>query len=262
VRVEIEIQGLIQRHGVERIGFLTFTFPDDVKTIKEASRRFNSMFSNRLTGRYREWLSVVQRHKDERIHFHLVVVLDEDIRTGFNFNAVASRDYSSACSYLRREWKFLRETMPDYDFGRHELLPIKNSDGFGFYVARYVGRTFHTRKDEKGARLVRFSKSFHRCVHGAFSKLDLIGKRARDRLPVIVKEFGFKSQDHLERHLGGAWRYYLARLLYCHDRVFTLVLNAVAHDLEYFDGVRIALDERFAEWDKNGRLSMSLAGAA
>jgi len=258
LRVEIEIQAMIMRHGVDRVGFLTFTFADDVQTIKEASRRFNSMFSNRLSGRYPEWLAVVQRHKDDRIHFHLVVALTGDIRTGFDFAAVARRDYSSASPYLRAEWKFLRESMPEYQFGRHELLPIKNTDGFGVYVARYVGRTFHTRKEEKGARLVRFSKSFQRAVLGPFSKLDIIGKRARNRLPEVVKEFGFKSQSALENELGPAWRFHLSRLLYCRDEVFRCILYAVGHDLEYFNGVRTALDERFSEWDRHGRLYMAL----
>jgi hypothetical protein len=51
VRVVLEIQGLCMRWGVNRIGFLTFTFADEVKTIEEAQRRFNSINSNALAGR-------------------------------------------------------------------------------------------------------------------------------------------------------------------------------------------------------------------
>jgi hypothetical protein len=246
---------MVARWGAERIGFLTFTFADDVQTIAEAQRRFNSVNSNGLAGRYPEWVSVVQRHKDNRIHFHLVVVMAEDIRTGFDFDAVKRRDYSSASAYLKAEWAFLRELMPEkegvvierrhYRFGRHELLPIKNPQGFGTYVARYVGRTLHTRGDEKGARLVRFSKGFRRCVCGPFSKVDLIEKRARDRQPAIIAALGYQSQDALESDLGPSWRYHLARLRYCDDWTFSNVLTAIERSLEFYGGRSFVIAEEF-----------------
>jgi hypothetical protein len=249
LQVELEIQGLCVRHGVGKIGFLTFTFPDEVKTIKEASRRFNSMNSNALAGRYKEWLSVVQRHKDERIHFHLVVVMNQDIRTGFDFEAVKRRDYSSASAYLKAEWAFLRETLPEYSFGRHELLPVRMAQGFGRYVARYVARAGNTRQDEKGARLVRFSKNFQRCVCGPFSKFDFIEERARERIPTIVDFLGYRNVTHLEADLGPRWRYHLARLMYCRDQeIYTVVWYAKAN-LEIFSGRLLALKEAFDQWD-------------
>jgi len=245
LRVELEICGMVARWGAERIGFLTFTFADDVQTIAEAQRRFNSLNSHALAGRYPEWVAVVQRHQDNRIHFHLVVVMAEDIRTGFDFDAVHRRDYSSASAYLKAEWSFLRSTLPEYQFGRHELLPIKNPQGFGTYVARYVGRTLHTRGDEKGARLVRFSKGFRRCVCGPFSKVDLIEKRARDRQPAIVAALGYQSQDALESDLGPSWRYHLARLRYCDQWTFSNVLTAIERSLEFYGGRSFVIAEEF-----------------
>lgn len=249
LRVELEIQGMCSRWGVERIGFLTFTFADDVQTIGEAQRRFNSMNSNALSGRYAEWVCVVQRHKDGRIHFHLVVVMAEDIRTGFDFEAVRRRDYSSASAYLRAEWAFLRAALPEYSFGRHELLPVKNTGGFGMYVARYVGRTFHTRQDEKGTRLVRFSRNFRRVVCGPFSKVDIIEKRARERVPRIVRHLGWRSHAHMEEELGDHWRYHLARLLYCHEMTFLTVLLEAEESLAFYGGRMFCVREAFARHD-------------
>ena len=249
LQVELEIQGLCVRYGVERIGFLTFTFSDDVKTIQEASRRFNSMNSHKLAGRYREWLSVVQRHKDNRIHFHLVVVMDHDIRTGFDFEAVKRRDYSSASAYLKAEWSFLRQTLPEYSFGRHELLPVRIAAGFGRYVARYVARAGNTRQDEKGARLVRFSKTFQRCVCGPFSKVDFIEERSRNRIPQIRSSLGYPSQTRLEADLGPRWRYHLARLMYCDQATFDAVTWRMEDALEIYGGRLLAIEESFAAWD-------------
>lgn len=249
LRVELEIQGLIVRHGVNCIGFLTFTFSDDVKTIKEASRRFNSLFSNVLSKRYREWIGVVQRHKDGRIHFHLVVVMSQDIRTGFDFDQVKRRDYSSASAYLKAEWAFLRALMPEYSFGRHELLPIRITQGFGRYVARYVGRAGNTRQDEKGARLVRFSRSFQRTICGPFSKCDVIETRARERLPEIIESLGFRDRAQLEIEVGPRWKYHLARIMYCAEGAFQQVLCYARHDLKLYGGRMFALAEAFERWD-------------
>jgi len=249
LRVELEIQGMCVRWGVNRIGFLTFTFADDVRTIEEAQRRFHSLNSGQLAGRYPEWVCVVQRHKDGRIHFHLVVVVGEDIRTGFDFEAVRRRDYTSASAYLRREWAFLRGVMPEYSFGRHELLPIKVASGFGRYVARYVGRTEATRASDKGARLVRFSKGFRRCVCGPFSKCDVIETRARDRLPLIVRTLGYRSLGHLQEDLGPRWRYHLARLMYCQSAAFYWVLNEARASLAVFDGALVAVNDAFRDYD-------------
>ena len=249
LRVELEIQGMCVRHGVGFIGFLTFTFADDVRTIAEAQKRFHSLFSGAMAGRYREWVCVVQRHKDNRIHFHLVIAMREDIRRGFNFAQVKARDYSSASAYLKAEWAFLRSVMPEYSFGRHELLPVRIADGFGRYVARYVGRTENTRQDEKGARLVRFSKGFTRCVCGPFSKCDVIETRARERLPFIREWLGFRDRDHMEIEIGPRWKYHLARLMYCSTPTFFHVMTQVRASLRLYGGPMFVVADEFARWD-------------
>jgi hypothetical protein len=175
--------------------------------------------------------------------------MQRDIRTGFDFEAVKARDYSSASLYLRAEWAHLRETLPEYSFGRHELLPVKNPDGFGLYVARYVGRTFHTRRDDKGARLVRFSQGFHRVVCGPFSKVDLIRKRAVKRLPVVAEILGYRDVFTMTEDIGKAWRYKLARILHCKDNLFLTMMCGVKHDLQYAGGGLFALQEQFKKLD-------------
>ena len=153
-RLEIEIWAMAVRYSFNNLAFFTGTFPDNVKTIKEAQRRFNSMNTNAMRGRFLAWGSVVQRHKDGRIHLHLVVVCKEDVRTGFDFQAVRRRDYSSASHYLRAEWKFWRENAPKYGFGRMELLPVRTTiTQFAAYVSRYLTRQKGTRRKERGARL-------------------------------------------------------------------------------------------------------------
>ncbi|MDE4694551.1 hypothetical protein, partial [Klebsiella pneumoniae] len=44
-----------------------------------------------LASRYRAYIRVMEPMKSGRIHYHLLVALDSDIRTGFDFFAVRTR---------------------------------------------------------------------------------------------------------------------------------------------------------------------------
>lgn len=154
------VKHLAEGWGLARVGFLTLTFSDHVVDMAEASRRFHSLKTGVLNDRYPAWLGVVERQKSGRIHFHLLVVLGADIRTGFDFEGVARGDYSSANSYIRAEWAFWRSTARRYRFGRTELMPIRSTEeGIGRYVGKYIAKHVGARLEEdKGARLVRYSK--------------------------------------------------------------------------------------------------------
>ena len=151
---------LAQKHGLENLGFLTLTFKDHVTCVKEAQRRLNSLLSNVIKSRYQDYIGVLERQRSGRIHYHLLVVIGFDIRTGFDFDAVSRNDYRSANRLLRDEWSFWRKTAPAYRFGRTELMPIKSSEeAIGRYIGKYIGKHMECRNDEdKGARLVRYSR--------------------------------------------------------------------------------------------------------
>jgi len=156
-----EILHLAEDYGINHMGFLTLTFADDVKSIKEAQRRFNSLNTHVLRDRYERGIGVWERMKSRRIHFHLVVVLKDDIRSGFDFADIeryGGRKFPSAGNAIRAEWKFWRATAAKYGFGRTELLPVKsNADGIARYLGKYVSKHVSQREDgDKGARVVRF----------------------------------------------------------------------------------------------------------
>lgn len=151
---------LAQKHGLENLGFLTLTFKDHVLDVKEAQRRLNSLLTHVIKPRYQDYIGVLERQKSGRIHYHLLVVIGFDIRTGFDFAAVDAKDYSSANPALRAEWAYWRKTAPSYGFGRTELMPIKSSEeAIGKYIGKYIGKHMESRQEgDKGARLVRYSR--------------------------------------------------------------------------------------------------------
>lgn len=153
------VNHLADKFGLNYLGFLTLTFADYVTCSRESQKRLNSLLSNVIKLRYREYLGVLERHKSGRIHYHLLVVLNSDIRSGVAFDELSRGIYSSANSYLRSEWAFWRVTAKKYSFGRTELLPVKSSvEAMAKYVGKYIGKHIDSRKSEdKGVRLVRYS---------------------------------------------------------------------------------------------------------
>lgn len=154
------IQALGDRFGVNHLGFLTLTFSDHVTCHKEASKRFNSLSSHVLKPRYLEHIGCVERMKSGRIHFHILVVLNQDIRTGVCFDQFNDGFYNSAPAALKSEWRYWRSTARKYRFGRTELLPVRSTiEGIAKYVGKYIAKNIESRlPEDKGARLVRYSK--------------------------------------------------------------------------------------------------------
>lgn len=153
------VQKLADDYGIQNLGFLTLTFSEHITRPKEAQRRLNSLISNVIKPRYSEYIGVMERQKSGRIHYHMLIVLGVDIRSGFDFSAIENHDYSSASPDLRSEWSFWRSTAPKYGFGRTELLPVKsNIEAMAKYVGKYIAKHCENRSyKDKGVRLVRYS---------------------------------------------------------------------------------------------------------
>ena len=177
-----------QKFGIERVGFLTLTFADHVLCAREASRRYNSLASNVLAKRYAAVVRVLERQKSGRIHYHLLVVLPDDIRTGADFDAFAKRDYKSANNHLRREWAFWRKTAGNYGFGRTELMPIRSdANALGQYVGKYIGKHIGQREErDKGVRLVSYSKDA-RIATSKFANVDKYATEWRAKVQTFAR---------------------------------------------------------------------------
>jgi hypothetical protein len=156
--LQINVKAMVERYGLEKVGFLTLTFADHVLDPKEAQRRMHSLTTHVLRKRYAAAIRVIERQKSGRIHYHLLVALQDDIRTGCNFDEFAAGVYGSAPLELRREWAFWRRTSKQYGFGRTELLPVRSSStAIGKYVGKYIAKHLeHREQRDKRVRLVSY----------------------------------------------------------------------------------------------------------
>jgi hypothetical protein len=120
--------------------------------LKEAQKRFRSLRAHVIVKQYKRAIGVWEGLQSGRIHFHLVVVLEQDILSGADFQAFKRKDYRSANSALRAEWAFWRKTCPKYRFGRYELMPVKsNAKCISRYVGKYISKHISQRLlEDKG----------------------------------------------------------------------------------------------------------------
>ncbi|MDO5357469.1 MAG: phasyl DNA replicon protein arp [Conchiformibius sp.] len=201
---QANIESFIAYHGIERCGFLTLTFPDDVKDVSEASRRFNSFRTNFLSLLALGYIGVYERTKRGVIHFHFVVALPQEIRGNFDFAQVKARNYRSVNKYLRKVWKILRTKLPEYGFGRHQLVPVLSNAGICSYLAKYLIKGFECRMPEdKGFRFIRTSRAnLWRKATCRFSWLGYGGEKWRKALAAWVSHVATIVEDGIFRRTG------------------------------------------------------------
>ena len=206
------IQAMAEKWGIERLGFLTLTFAENVQAFALAAKRFNSLATGVLRDRYSQTVRTAERQKSGRWHFHCVVVAPGDIRTGADFNAFDRGDYRSAGPLLRREWAFWRETAPRYQFGRTELLPVKSTaEGIARYVGKYVSKHVGTREErDKGARIVGYVgyKPGEKRASSAFTWLTPNTWEWRVKLGCFAKQVGAETMEDLQALFGPRWAYH------------------------------------------------------
>lgn len=211
--LSLEIVEMARRFGLEKLGFLTLTFSDQVTAMDDAQRRFNSLNTGILRARYSRSIGVWERQKSGRLHVHLVVAAAHDIRTGVDFEAIQRRDYRSAGPHLRAEWAFWRRTAPKYRFGRTELLPVRTTgEGIARYVGGYIRKGIEGKlPEDSGRRVVRFI-GYHRGDRRASAQFAWNtdnGWLWRQKLGKFAASVGARDTGDLARLFGARWAFNL-----------------------------------------------------
>ena len=202
-------------HKITHTGFLTLTFPITLRDPKLAQKRLHSFMTAILTPRYKNHISVFERQHSGSIHYHFLVSLAQDIKTGIDFEQIENRNYKSANKYLKGEWKFLRENAKKYGFGRTELLPVKtNEQAMAKYIGKYIAKHIEVREyQDKGIKLVRYSDGA-RIGNNRFNFISEGSRLWRMKL----REFAVTVEDHIphaivnspldfKKYLGPSWAY-------------------------------------------------------
>lgn len=225
-KLKRNIEALFDVYGINRLGFLTLTFRY-LYCPKEASRRLHNFERRCLNGRYAAWIWVRERQGNGSQHFHLVIVLDHDIRSGVDFDklqalldrgrGVTHADWVNAGigRKLFEEWAFLRRACKAYGIGRHNLVPIRsNVEGMSKYVGKYVSKHIEKRAvQDKGVRMVGFGGSpVAKRAAGAMAWASPGATLSRLKLGLFVRAMGCTHENYRERFkewFGPKWMYHL-----------------------------------------------------
>ena len=208
--LEMNVLNWISCIGKDHVGFLTLTFKANIVDKKEADRRFNS-FATGVLGKYiGAWVKVCERQKRGAWHFHLLIDCRADIKTGYN--PKKGKRKRSANEALRNLWQILGEKYESYGFGfRSELEPMKaNGEAISRYVSKYIGKHLTVRrKEDRGMRLISYSRDFPRVWRMGFMFLSPGSKLWRRKLSDIAQFLGAKNLDELVEMIGEKWAFML-----------------------------------------------------
>ena len=236
-RLEMAIEWMVEKYGIERIGLLTLTFGvpgsgrgslethqlrEQAKDLGFVQARWHSFCSNVIVKRYQDWICILEPQRDGVWHIHVVVATKEDIRTGTDVATLANYKlppWLRKGKHLRNEalaaeWKALRETTCKYRFGRAELLPIKKTkEAFSRYLGKYLTKTFNLVPAGRRYRLIRFSRGVGRHFSMRFSIVGLGNLIYRTRLKMAASALWFQDYGDFAEYFGARWNYYLRDLI-------------------------------------------------
>ena len=228
LKTNIEIA--VERYGIGHLAFFTVTFAKPVYCPKVAQKRLHSLITNVIRRRYGDrYIAVFERHASDAIHFHFVIYVPKDIRSGFDwslaemaYEAQKERDFVRAGKlwreaadkaengdFLRGEWAFWRGLNRRYRWlGRCEMLPIRSTaEAVARYTGGYIAKHMqHRRPEDKGINLVRYGKG----MHWARSRMAFNSPMCqlwRLRLKEFAHQVGCGSMDALKKKFGAKWAF-------------------------------------------------------
>ena len=223
----------VQHYGIEHLAFFTLTFAKPVYSPRIAQDRLNSLLTHVIRPRHgNRYMAVFERHESGAIHFHFIVWVEMDIRTGFNWEFAelayaaqkeknfikAGKLWAAAAEkadngvFLRGQWKFWRELKRRYRWlGRCEILPIRSTaEAIARYTGTYISKHMqHRREEDKGVRLVRNGKGMH-WVRSRFAFNSPKCWLWRKKLARFAPQNGCGSLDALKAKFGPRWAHHCA----------------------------------------------------
>ncbi len=230
-----KLLGILNEHVPQhelfmRSAVMTLTFAEQQFCWKEAKHELQKLLKC-LARRYDDsfdYVWVQERHQSGGIHFHVLLTLPFDCRTGSDVNVLLNwkeinanpftRDYAKDClrflnEDLRQEVVELRELLPNYGIGRFDILPIlTDADSVIAYLTKGISRHLSVRHPEdKGARLWGCSSNVRVCAANSFSFYSPCTTKRRKQVALWAESKGLQDIEQTRRTVGRHWYWVFLR---------------------------------------------------
>jgi len=221
----------LTEHTVEKVVFLTLTIDPkrarregwDARDPKACQRKFKAFVKSFLAPVCRSrYVRVVERQKNGNIHFHLLIVVDFDARSGTDWeklklaeqtgdDSLFAESLNPACLALWRSLGTLRRpgVAQECGFGIVRPEPIKSTqEAVSKYVGKYISKHIEQRcREDKGLRLVEYGRPM-RIGNTHFAWISEGARQWRTKLPIFARSKGVENYEGLSEAFGPRWAYH------------------------------------------------------
>jgi len=216
--------GTLDHDAFMHTAVMTLTFTQAEYSWKAAKQELQKLLKT-LQRRYGDdfrYVWVQERHQSGGIHFHVLLTLPFDCRTGSDIHTLLRwkeiEENAFACDRikdclpflndsLRDELIELRKILPRYGIGRFDILPIlTDSESVIAYLKKGIRRHLSVRHvEDKGARLWGCSKNVHVCATQEFSLYTPFTTKLRKRIAAWGKSHHLNDIDEARHKVGPHW---------------------------------------------------------
>ena len=214
----------VDEDAFSRTAVITLTFVKPTMSWKDAKNELDKIIKllKRRHGNDLELVWVQERHRSGGIHFHGLVKLPFDVRTGTDLYVLLDwnnqkdnpkfRDRVKNChSYLnqqlREEVIQLSKVLSQYGIGRFDLLPIlTDAEAVIEYLGKGIANHLLRRHPEdKGARLWGCTNNVRVCKTNSISLFTPINTMLRNQIGMWAESRGCMDLNQLRRKYGRHW---------------------------------------------------------
>lgn len=221
--------------SINHVVMLTLTFPDSVSDVREAYKRYRSFNTNYFANHpefHPERIAVKERTKKGVIHYHILAIVRQDVRSDFDFDAYilwlkGNNRFRRPCptgnKYLASLRSDFKANLENYGFGKiFSLEPIQsNQQAIARYVGKYISKTIGTRiEEDKGARLVNYSRGWSKNSM-QFAWYTPGSQEWRRKVRLFAEYTGCSDLYQLSEKFGSDWCYKYAEFIYGIDKTLS-----------------------------------------
>lgn len=232
------ITDAVRRFGIEHLVFLTLTF-DPKRAAREGwnprspadcQKKFKEFIKSFVWEHYgSRYIRIMERQKNGMLHYHVLIVVPFDARTGTDFEKLAEAEkvirsgkiksgeelFAAALNpSMRAFWATLgRWGAPGVatkaGFGIVRPEPIKSTgEAISKYVGKYVAKHIESRiAADKGVRLVEYGQPM-RIGNTKFAWVSENARQWRTKLPIWAASKGVTDFEELSKRFGPRWAWH------------------------------------------------------